>query len=325
MSFEMHLVLRDFRAPRNWRRPWFDPPGFFLPNCPCCSSAPAQSYHVFGGSRFGSPTVRLSTNYKWDGGAWASTAALPTARDNIAAATPASPGPAFIYGGISNLAFLTECDAYTPDAWSVQTSLPANPRYQGMGCSILGKAYSFGGSNSSFVPQIWNDEFSPSANSWVSKGSLPAARANGAASYIGGKGYCICGDDTHPTQTRTHFEFDPIGNTWTTRANFPTLEDALTAWTLNGKIYANFGFPGGRTQSTYIVDTWSAGTNPTAAAATSSACGTSFDNASQVGFITGGNLSLSSSSTQHLDFVPSIWTTRAAVPSPLQNAGAALA
>ncbi len=32
---------------RDWRRPWRDPPGFLLPNCPCCGSG-AQMYSVGG-------------------------------------------------------------------------------------------------------------------------------------------------------------------------------------------------------------------------------------------------------------------------------------
>jgi hypothetical protein len=308
---------------RDWLRPWRDPPGFFLPNCPCCGAgAAAQTYHVFAGVRFGSPSVRQSTNYKWDTGAWTSMAAVPSARDGLAAATPASPGSAFVFGGVSNVAFLTECDGYTPDTWTTESSMPMNQRHRAAGCSISGKCYSMGGWNSSNVAQTWHDQYDPRANTWTSKAALTAARANGAASYIGSKGYYFCGDNTTPTQTNNTFEYDPAGDSWATKSSFPSNEDALNGWTLSGTIYANLGFPGGKLQKAYIVDAWSAGTNPSTAATASYACGASLDNASNVGYFTGGNLTGTSSSTQHFDFVPLTWTSRIAVPTPIQNAGA---
>lgn len=39
--------LRDHLTPRLWHRPWQDPPGFLLPNCPCCSSG-TQMYTLGG-------------------------------------------------------------------------------------------------------------------------------------------------------------------------------------------------------------------------------------------------------------------------------------
>jgi len=39
--------LHDHRTPRDWTRPWRDPPGFFLPNCPCCGSDTPM--YVLGG------------------------------------------------------------------------------------------------------------------------------------------------------------------------------------------------------------------------------------------------------------------------------------
>jgi hypothetical protein len=182
-----------------------------------------------------------------------------------------------------------------------------------------------GGWNSANVAQSWHDEYDPAGNSWTTKTALIAARANAAASYIGAKGYLFCGDNAVPTQTNNTFEYDPVGNSWATKSNFPSSEDALNGWTLSGTIYANLGFPGGKLQKTYIVDAWSAGINPSTAASASFACGSSLDNASNVGYFTGGNLTSTSSSTQHLDFVPTSWTTRTAIPTAIQNAGASAA
>src|SRR5262245_21696196 len=49
-------IREDYRTARDWLRPWRDPPGFFLPNCPCCGSDTPM--YALGGADAG-----LTTNY----------------------------------------------------------------------------------------------------------------------------------------------------------------------------------------------------------------------------------------------------------------------
>jgi hypothetical protein len=316
-------LLRDHREPRDWRI-WRDKPGFFLPNCNCCGGGATQAYFAMAGIKNGSPSVRQTNNYKWDGASWTSKAAVPSARDSMGASTPANPGSAYIYGGISNSAFLTDCQGYTPDTWTTETGM-ANAVWRAQGVAVGGYCYSVGGWNSSNVPQTYNYQYNPGGNSWATKTTVTVARANSAGGYISSKFYNVCGDNNTGSQTAQNYEYDPSGNSWTTRTAFPSANDAQNGWSLSGTLYINLGSPAGKIQKTYIVDTWSAGTNPSAAASNAYASGYADDGAAQVGYFTGGYISPTSSSTQHFDFVPTTWTSLTALPTNTNNLGACLA
>lgn len=100
----MHPPFRDHLTPRDWLRPWRDPPGFFLPNCPCCNCA-AQMYTLGGLTGVSFPAA-VATADKSDFGA-ETTAAVSSAnlsgnRANCGSA--ANPGTAgYVTGGRATL------------------------------------------------------------------------------------------------------------------------------------------------------------------------------------------------------------------------------
>src|SRR5262245_65819925 len=99
-------IREDYRTPRDWLRPWRDPPGFFLPNCPCCGATSSLSYHTIGGLTAGSPSVRRNTNYQYTIDAHTTKATLDKPIDSMAGCTPTGGGPCYKYGGVCGFTVL---------------------------------------------------------------------------------------------------------------------------------------------------------------------------------------------------------------------------
>jgi hypothetical protein len=103
--------LRDYRVPRDWRRPWRDPPGFLLPNCPCCSGG-AQMYSLGGEIS----SIAQATADKTDMSA-ETTAAVTTANLTVIRmqhASVSNPGSAgYVSGGQGASSFRSTSDKVT--------------------------------------------------------------------------------------------------------------------------------------------------------------------------------------------------------------------
>jgi hypothetical protein len=316
-------ALRSSEDPRDWHRPWRDPPGFFLPNCPCCGIAASQTYHCIGGVTAGAPSTRRNTNYQYQIDTWATKATLSAAIDSMAGATPTSTGPSYKYGGISSNPpfWLTQCDSYSPDVWTAQTAMPSPGLYRHSGYALSGLCYCVAGWNSSNVAQSSNNQMTPgSPATWTSKTAVPQARANAAATYIASKGYFFCGDNSTPTQTQTTYEYDPSGNSWATKSNCPSpSRDGMACFTISGTAYIFDGGPGvASVTDAYVVDTWTAKTHPPDNASRQFVGGASFDSAG-VGYITGGLLTGGATAATHQQYVPDTWASRANLPITIQN------
>ena len=264
-----------------------------------------------------------------DGGAWTSFGCpLVGPRVDVIGDTKMSQTLLTRHGGVSNTAFLTQSsDSYVPDTWSTNTGNASSPARRGWqaGLAVSSKCYQFGGWNSSNIPQSQNDQMtSGSPATWATKTPMPQARANAGTTSLGAKGYNFGGDNSSPTQTNTNYEYDPAGDSWATKTAYPaTNVDALAAFTFNGTAYAALGFPSGAVLKSYIVDAWTSKAAPSTTV-TAFATGASID-ASNVGWVTGGNVSSTASSDQHLEYVVDTWTIRAVIPTKLQNGAAAAA
>ncbi len=317
-------ALRSSEAPRDWLRPWRDPPGFFLPNCPCCGTAPSQAYHCIGGVTAGSPSTRRNTNYQYQTDTWTAKASLDKAIDSMAGATPTTTGPCYKYGGICAVSpfWLTQTDSYAPDAWTSQTAMPSPGRYRASGCAISGLCYSIAGWNSSNLPLSQNDQMTPgSPATWATKTAMIQTRANGVATYIAAKGYFFCGDNSTPTQTQTTYEYDPSGNSWATKSSCPSpARDGMAAFTISGTAYIFDGGAGiAEVTDAYVVDTWTAKTKPPDNVSRQFVAGAAFDSAG-VGYISGGLLTTGATVATHQQYVPDTWTSRANLPITIENA-----
>jgi len=314
--------FRDHRAPRDWRRPWLDPPGFLLPNCPCCGGGggASQNYHVFGGTTLGTPSTRQASNYQWSSG-WTTKSPLSSARDSMAASTPSVGGSAYTYGGVSNSAFLTQSDSYAPDTWSTNTAMSSPSRYRSAGVAISSLAYSWGGWNSSNVTQSRNDQMTPgSPSSWTTKSAMIAARSNSVAAAIGANGYNVCGADSSNANTATNYQYSPSGDAWTTKTACPApAKNGLAGFSISGVMYVTYGAPDTtRRNDGYVVDTWSS--FATAPGALTQYLASASIDASGVGWATGGTTNGATALVQHSEFVPNAWASRTGIPQAVINA-----
>ncbi len=317
----MQSPLRpDWRLPRRWDRVWEDRPGFFWPNCPCCVAASSQLYYVFGGVVLGG--ARQSTNYQWSS-AWATKAALSSARDSMAGSTPTTSSSTYTYGGITNVALaITQSDSYTPDAWSTNTAMPTGV-YSAAGVAISSLCYSWGGWNASTVTQSVNQQMTPgSPSTWATKTAMTAARAEATASAISTKGYNIEGSAT------TNYEYDPSGNSWATKTACPApAKSGLSSFTISGTIYVMYGSPDAGTlrNDSYVVDTWSTAATPPGTAGTARyRAGSAALDASSVGWVTGGQIA-SSSTNLHSEYTPNAWSARTVVTTGTTHPTGAIA
>ena len=314
--------LRDHLAPRDWRRPWRDPPGFLLPNCPCCSGggAPAQNYYVFGGTTLGTPSARQAINYQWSSG-WTAKAGLSSARDSMAASTPTTTSSAYTYGGVSNAAFLTQSDSYSPDTWSTNTPMSSPSRYRSSGVAISSLGYCWGGWNSSNTTQSRNEQMTPgSPSTWTTKTPMTAARSNSVAAPISGKGYLICGADSSNANVATNYEYSPSGDSWATKTACPApAKNGLAGFSISGVAYVTYGAPDAtRRNDGYVVDVWSS--NATAPGALTQYPASGSIDLSGVGWATGGTNNGATSLAQHSEYVPNAWASRTGIPTPITNA-----
>ena len=298
-------------------RPW--PPGFFLPNYPCCSGGGAsQAYHNFGGNT-GSA---LQTNYQYVTDVWSAKASLPSpAREHAAESTPSTTGPAFIYGGFGGTSpfVYQQNDSYVPDAWTTKTPMPSPARYEHCGLAINGKAYSWTGIT--FPAGVYlsqNDQYDPGADSWATKGACPSPpRTFSCASYIGTKGYLFNGTSASNLYNAQNDEYDSGGDSWASRAAPPQATEGSGAWTISSVAYLALGGVTGAPVSitslyAYTVDNWT--TKVSDAAPGRQWFGSASIDASSVAWVTGGHPVGGTLSSQHDEYTPNAWTTRATLP-----------
>jgi hypothetical protein len=192
-------AFRDYRTARDWQRPWRDPPGFLLPNCPCCNTAP-EMYSL--GGQNSTPAV-VGTADKTDTIAETTvavaTASLSQARWELAAVgNPATAG--YFAGGRTaptSSADQTTTDklTYSTDTTSfAATAALSLARSQLAGLSERTSKGYFGGglSGSSGVKLATTDKISFAGDSMSALGSanLSQARSSPAGMSEGtSKGY----------------------------------------------------------------------------------------------------------------------------------------
>jgi N-acetylneuraminic acid mutarotase len=125
------------------------------------------------------------------------------------------------------------------------------------------KLYTVGGFqiNVAMTDQIW--EFTPTANTWLQRASLPVQRGYVPATTIGGLIYTAGGslwDGVTLQDTNDSFVFDPAANTVNPIANIPRATAETRAVNFNGKMYV---LGGGRVapNPSNEVDVYDPGTN----------------------------------------------------------------
>jgi N-acetylneuraminic acid mutarotase len=169
------------------------------------------------------------------------------------------------------LIFLTaSCSILAKPAWpstqiaenSWTTKAPMHTARAYLGVAVInGKIFAIGGDVASLggnlAPGIaysnqvvdTTEEYDPSTDMWVTKTSMPTARAFFGTAVYQNKIYCIGGYNDQPA-TRTNEVYDPTSDTWETKSPTPTAVFGVQANTVGDKIYVI----GGDSNVNYVYD-----------------------------------------------------------------------
>jgi len=208
-------------------------------------------YAIGGGSANGyTPTTE---EYDPSSDTWAKRNDMPTTRGDASAS--AVDGRIYVMGGYGQgqpVEFST-VEEYDPksDKWKRKSDMPTGRQFFSTQ-AVDGKIYAIGGWRDAKELSIV-EEYDPEKDEWTKKKSMPNARFDFASSVVNGKiyimgGYPIGGgipmENDREKILSTVEEYDPKTDIWTKKADMPTPRLALSASSVNGKIYAIGGWDG---------------------------------------------------------------------------------
>lgn len=257
------------------------------------------------------------------GDVWATRAAMPTGRFNLAAA--ASNGTLYAVGGDFNQSALQAYDA-AANTWTTKASLLTGRTALGA-AMINGILYAVGGRGSG-VTRATLEAYDPASDTWTAKTPMPTARQALGVAVINGILYAVGGADTAGNWIATVEAYDPATDSWTTKAPMPTARHSLAVAAVNGILYAvgGVGSPGNylTTLEAYdpVSNTWTAkAPMPTARNALGAAGIQGIFYA--VGGITQSSGFTGVSTLEAYDPMSDTWTTKVPMPTPRLSAGVA--
>lgn len=209
-----------------------------LATATCDAPAPAAGYRIYaiGGSDFSGVTATVEI-YDTLAKTWSTISPLPTARQNLAAAS--GPGRLYALGGDDGANPLATHETYDPaaGAWSAAPPLPTARSGLAAAVGRNAKIYAIGGRNPGYLTTV--EVFDPVANTWTAAAAMPTPRAELAA-VTGPDGlvYAIGGQNTTANLDVVEI-FNPGTNTWTTGPSLPAGRTGLAAAVgPDGLIYA---------------------------------------------------------------------------------------
>lgn len=169
---------------------------------------------------------------------WASLAALPTPRGELAAA--ALDGRIYVLGGLlgaGESSDVVEVYDVALDSWSSAPSMPVALNHLAA-ASFDGKIYVSGG-NSNIMGGAPSKEFyelDPTTRLWTRRADMPYARSAHGMVALGDRLYVIGGvSDEDATAV---LEYDPGRDAWAVRASIPTPREHLAVVASERRIYA---------------------------------------------------------------------------------------
>ncbi|MEW6207063.1 MAG: kelch repeat-containing protein [Acidobacteriota bacterium] len=224
--------------------------------------------YAFGGVEHAGPLNRVdefdpSTN------TWSSRAAMPTARESVAAAEVN--GKAYVLGG--SLASganpgTAANEVYDPvtNTWQTRAPMPRS-RLSHMVAAVGEKIYVFGGFDGvgPFHTTTFDivDVYDTSANTWTTCPTpMPQRLASSGIAVLNGRVFLFGGVAPLVNQVNNVWEFDPVAETWTTQCPMPTERNGAGAAVFNGVVYVIAG----ENQSGYqsVVEVFSPNNSPQA-------------------------------------------------------------
>ncbi len=191
---------------------------------------------------------------------WLAEAAMPTARDGLAAGVIGQ--RLYAVGGWDSRSFFNRLEVYDPagNSWASKSPMPT-ARW-GLSAGVInGELYAVGGYDgvrSLSVLEVYN----PATDTWTTKAPMPTARHLSAAGVINGKLYVVGGCSSAIPACVNLEVYDPGTDTWSAKAPMPTSRSGVAAGVIDGKLYVVGGGSGTqRTLNTLEVydpatDTW---------------------------------------------------------------------
>jgi subtilisin family serine protease len=199
-------------------------------------------------------------------GRWATRAAMPTARKELAVGT--ATGVVYAIGGQNSAGIvLAKVEAYNPatNSWSTKAPVPA-ARWRTNGTATVNGVIYLAGGVDGTKPGHKKTLYAYSAatNRWSTKAPMPVAGGCGGSGAINGIVFVLIGCDslTSPTAGAKGvlMRYAPAANTWSTKAPSPTPHQFPAVGVVGGKFYVIGGKNGSGTATT-TVHVYSPSTN----------------------------------------------------------------
>ncbi len=299
------MKFRDHREPRDWRI-WKDPPGFFLPNCACCTPAGCTNGTItnlyFGPNPNG--------EYSLSGDTWtAKTTSTDFQNQNPWQVCSIS---AVIYVGINSALTAGKAEEYVVDTWTVLTAptqkynLP-NTVANNAGTSVEAiQVYTTG--------FFFNERYSVAGNSWANMTAGSHVQNFAQWGQISDTIYIAGGlDSTSSTQT-LHESYNILTDGWTAVTSLPASKYAGAFFTFTSSSYYHVAVGVLATTPTYSntnlryqTGSW---TTKTAATRNHSQCASGSGNTEGVVANGFNNGVLAINNTDSYDPAGDAWTTR---------------
>ncbi len=141
--------------------------------------------------------------------------------------------------------FLSDAFRYDPvqDSWSAAIALPDLARHGTAAFVMNGKAYVFGGKESSlaFSPDLWR--FDPVSTSWDLMAPFPATPRSSPLAFVFANDAVIGCGRTESVNLYDVWFFDPLNNNWENAPNYPGASSlAGTSFAINGRAFGGLGW-----------------------------------------------------------------------------------
>jgi Kelch motif protein len=172
-------------------------------------------------------------------GHWMMLTAMPTARQEVAAA--ALQGRVWVIGGLGKTGEpVSTVEAFDPktNEWTSHAALPVAVHHAA--AAVVGErlfvigGYTVGRTNWTTLDSVY--ELNAARDGWDLRAPMPTSRGALAVAVLNGRVHAVGG--TSDRVTAAHEVYDPATNRWTRASAMPTARDHLAAVAFQGRLWA---------------------------------------------------------------------------------------